>query len=146
MIESPAKRQDNGQVDEDYGRPSKRQRMSVEPSEGMSTLEPQDSVNPSSLDEHVDTDEAELQPVEVTRASDLYLDTVCTTISIIQTFRSHLQRLIGQSLTLILKKFAQCRFQISTHTAAWSVENTFKEEDATPTPIPTPFMMTIMSL
>jgi hypothetical protein len=56
--------------------------MSAEPSEEMSTLEPQDSVN-SLLDDDTDTDEAEFQAVEVTRASDLYLDTVCLVISIV---------------------------------------------------------------
>lgn len=83
MIESLTKRQDNssGQIDGDYGRPSKKQRMSVEPSDEMPTLEPKDSVNISEslLD---DTDEEEFQPVEVTRASDLYLDTVRFVISI----------------------------------------------------------------
>ena len=83
MIESLTKRQDNssGQIDGDYGRPSKKQRMSVEPSDEMPTLEPKDSVNISEslLD---DTDEEEFQPVEVTRASDLYLDTVRLVISI----------------------------------------------------------------
>ena len=84
MIESPTKRQDNssGQIDGDYGRPSKKQRMSVEPSE-MSTLEPKDSVNLSILDD-TDSDEEEFQPVEVTRASDLYLDTVRLVISIVK--------------------------------------------------------------
>ena len=83
MIESLTKRQDNssGQIDGDYGRPSKKQRMSVEPSEEMPTLEPKDSVNLSLLD---DTDEEEFQPVEVTRASDLYLDTVRLVISIVK--------------------------------------------------------------
>jgi hypothetical protein len=82
MIESLTKRQDNssGQIDGDYGRPSKKQRMSVEPSDEMPTLEPKDSVNLSLLD---DTDEEEFQPVEVTRASDLYLDTVRIVISIV---------------------------------------------------------------
>jgi hypothetical protein len=80
MIESLTKRQDNssGQIDGDYGRPSKKQRMSVEPSDEMPILEPKDS-NLSLLD---DTDEEEFQPVEVTRASDLYLDTVRLVISI----------------------------------------------------------------
>ena len=84
MTESPTKRQDNppAQIDGDHGRPSKRQRMSVEPSEEMSTLGPQD--NASLLDEHTDTDEEEFQPLEVTRASDLYLDTVCIVISIVK--------------------------------------------------------------
>jgi len=83
MTESPTKRQDNspGQIDGGIGRPSKRPRMSAEPSEEMSTFKPQDNVN-SLLDDHSDTDEAEFQPVEVTRASDLYLDTVCV-ISIV---------------------------------------------------------------
>jgi hypothetical protein len=80
MIESLTKRQDNssGQIDGDYGRPSKKQRMSVEPE--VPTFESKDSVNLSLLD---DTDEEEFQPVEVTRASDLYLDTVCIVISIV---------------------------------------------------------------
>ena len=88
MIESLTKRQDNssGQIDGDYGRPSKKQRMSAEPSEEMSTLEPKDSVNLSLLD---DTDEEEFQPVEVTRASDLYLDTVRLVISIVKHLYSH---------------------------------------------------------
>lgn len=83
MIESFTKRQDysSGQNDEDYGRPSKKQRMSVEPSE-MSTVEPKESVNLSLLDDADGTDEEEFQPVEVTRASDLYLDTVRLVISI----------------------------------------------------------------
>ena len=89
MIESPTKRQDcsPGQIDGDYGRPNKRLRMSVEPSEEMSTLETQDSsMNPG---DHTNTDEAEFQPVEITRASDLYLDTVCLVISILlKTFYS----------------------------------------------------------
>lgn len=83
MIESLTKRQDNSssQNDGDYGRPSKKQRMSVEPSEEMSTVEPKESVNLSLLD---DTDEdEEFQPVEVTRASDLYLDTVRLAIFIV---------------------------------------------------------------
>jgi hypothetical protein len=84
MTESLTKRQDSssGQNDGDYGRPSKKQRMSVEPSE-MSTVQPKESVNLSLLDSD-DTDEEEFQPVEVTRASDLYLDTVCLVISIVK--------------------------------------------------------------
>ena len=83
MVDSLTKRQDNssGQIDGDYGRPSKKQRMSVEPSEERLALESKDSVNLSLLD---DTDEEEFQPVEVTRASDLYLDTVRLVISIVK--------------------------------------------------------------
>ena len=83
MVDSLTKRQDNssGQIDGDYGRPSKKQRMSVEPSEERLALESKDSVNLSLLD---DTDEEEFHPVEVTRASDLYLDTVRLVISIVK--------------------------------------------------------------
>lgn len=100
MIESPTKRLDNspGQIDGDYGRASKRQRMSVEPFEEMSTLGPQDSVNASLLDEHTDTDEEEFQPVEVTRASDLYLDTVCLVISIVKTPFIHIVQKINRAV------------------------------------------------
>lgn len=77
MIENPTKRQE---IDGDYERPSKRLRMSVDPAEEKPTLELQDD---SLLDNHTDTDEAEFQPTQVTRASDLYLDTVCLVISII---------------------------------------------------------------
>ena len=92
MIESLTKRQDNssGQIDGDYGRPSKKQRMSVEPSEEISTPEPKESVNLSLLD---DTDEEEFQPVEVTRASDLYLDTVRLVISIVIHLYSHCSKI-----------------------------------------------------
>jgi hypothetical protein len=120
MTESLTKRQDSssGQNDGDYGRPSKKQRMSVEPSEEMSTFQPKESVNLSLLDSD-DTDEEEFQPVEVTRASDLYLDTVCLVISIVKDLLFTLfKRLIEQSLTLILKKFALCRFRTSTSMAA----------------------------
>ena len=92
MIGSLTKREDNssGQIHGDYGRPSKKQRMSVEPSEEVSTLEPKDSVNLSLLD---DTDEEEFQPVEVTRASDLYLDTVRPVISIVKDLYSHCSKI-----------------------------------------------------
>jgi len=78
MIENSTKRQDNsaGQIDEDYGRPNKRLRMSVEPFEEKSAVEPPDSVNSLLPDEYTDTDENESRPVEVTHASDLYLDTI----------------------------------------------------------------------
>ena len=92
MIESRTERQDSspGQVDEDYGRPNKRQRMSVEPSGEMPTLGPQRSVDVAPTLEQADTDEEEFQAVEVTRASDLYLDTVCFVISIAKPlFHSH---------------------------------------------------------
>ena len=82
MIDSFTKRQDNfsGQNDGDHGRPSKKQRMSVEPSE-VPTVEPRESVNISLLNDTDDTDEEEFQAIEETRASDLYLDTVCIVIS-----------------------------------------------------------------
>ena len=90
----------------------------MEPSEEMSTIEPKKSADLSLLDD-TDSDEEEFQPVEVTRASDLYLDTVRIVISIVKRLFFHIvQRLIEQSLTLILKKFALYRFRISTSMAA----------------------------
>lgn len=50
--------------------------MSVEPSEEMPTLEAQNSADSLLDDDYTDMDEEEFQPVEVTRASDLYLDTI----------------------------------------------------------------------
>lgn len=83
MIENSTKRQDNSadQIDDDYGRPSKKPRMSVEPFEEKSAVEPQGNVNSSLPDEYSDTDEMESRPVEVTHASDLYLDTVGLVLS-----------------------------------------------------------------
>lgn len=100
MIESLTKQQDDspGQIDGDYGRPSKRQRMIVEPSNEMSSLGPQDSVNASLLDEHTDIDEEEFQPIEVTRASDLYLDTVCVVISTLKPLFIYIVQKINRAI------------------------------------------------